>query len=115
MAREVRHFIADIVRAITVVDQAVGGKSFDDYQRDSVLRFAVERAIEIVSEASRRIPDELLAVRPEIEWRRVRGIGNVLRHEYHGLSDKIIWGVVVGELPKLRIAMQAIDEAAAKD
>ena len=45
----------------------------------------------------------------------VRGIGNVLRHEYHGLSDKIIWGVVVDELPKLRIAMQAIDEAAAKD
>nr|WP_244665933.1 HepT-like ribonuclease domain-containing protein [Pseudorhizobium halotolerans] len=46
------------------------------------------------------MPDELLAVRPEIEWRRVRGIGNVLRHEYHGLSDKIIWGVVVDELRK---------------
>lgn len=56
----------------------------------------------------------MLAARPEIEWKRVRGIGNVLRHEYHGLSDKIIWGVVTDELPKLRIAMEAINEAAVK-
>ncbi len=74
----------------------------------------MERAIEIVSEASRRVPDDLLAVRPEIDWKKVRGIGYVLRHEHHGLSDKIIWGVVTDELPKLRMAMEAISEALAK-
>jgi Uncharacterized conserved protein len=114
MAREVRHFIADILEAIAIVDEAVDGKSLEEYQKDSILRFAVERAIEIISEASRRGLDDLLAARPEIEWKRVRGIGNVLRHEYHGLSDKIIWGVVTDELPKLRIAMEAINEAAVK-
>ena len=114
MAREVRHFIADILEAIAIVDEAVEGKSLEEYQKDSILRFAVERAIEIVSEASRRVPDDLLAVRPEIDWKKVRGIGNVLRHEYHGLSDKIIWGVVTDELPKLRMAMEAISEALVK-
>jgi uncharacterized protein with HEPN domain len=58
--------------------------------------------------ASRRIPAHLQSARPEIPWRRVMAIGNVLRHEYHGLSDRIIWGVVVDELPKLKIAVAAI-------
>ncbi len=59
-------------------------------------------------EASRSIPDELENARPEIPWPRVKAIGNVLRHEYHGLSDRIIWGVIVDELPKIRIAVEAI-------
>jgi uncharacterized protein with HEPN domain len=108
MAREVRHFLNDILQSITVVETAVAGKSFADYQKDPILKLALERAVEIISEASRRIPDELKSTQPEIPWPRVKGIGNVLRHEYHGLSDKIIWGVIVDELPKLRIAIEAI-------
>ncbi|WP_426237452.1 DUF86 domain-containing protein [Pararhizobium sp. DWP1-1-3] len=41
-------------------------------------------------------------MRPEVPWPQVRTIGNVLRHEYHGLSDRIIWGVVTDELPALK-------------
>ena len=70
----------------------------------------VQRAIEIISEASRAIPDDLTATRQEIQWSRVRGIGNVLRHEYSGLSDRIIWNVVVDELPRLKNAVVAISE-----
>jgi uncharacterized protein with HEPN domain len=68
-------------------------------------------AIEIISEASRAIPPELTNTRPEIPWPRVRAIGNVLRHEYQGLSDPIIWKVVTDELPRLKIAIAAIDSA----
>jgi uncharacterized protein with HEPN domain len=68
----------------------------------------VQRAIEIISEASRGIPKDLTATRPEIPWARVQGIGNVLRHEYSGLSDRIIWNVVVDELPRLKLAVAAI-------
>jgi uncharacterized protein with HEPN domain len=71
----------------------------------------VQRAIEIISEASRAIPDELKKIRPEIPWSRVRGIGNVLRHEYQGLSDPIIWKVVTDELPRLKLAVHAIAAA----
>jgi len=72
------------------------------------LRWLVQRAIEIISEASRAIPDDLTRSRPEIPWQKVRGIGSVLRHEYSGLSDRIIWNVVVDELPRLRAAVEAI-------
>jgi uncharacterized protein with HEPN domain len=64
----------------------------------------VQRGIEIISEASRAIPDEVKDTRPEIPWRNVAGIGNVLRHGYDALSNRIIWGVVVDEPPKLKTA-----------
>jgi uncharacterized protein with HEPN domain len=72
------------------------------------LRWLVQRAIEIISEASRAIPEELASQRPEIPWSKVRGIGSVLRHEYSGLSDRIIWNVVVDELPRLKTAIEVI-------
>jgi uncharacterized protein with HEPN domain len=68
----------------------------------------VQRAIEIISEASRAIPDELKSTRPEIPWPKVRGIGNILRHQYEGLSDPIIWNVVTDELPRLKKAVEAM-------
>jgi uncharacterized protein with HEPN domain len=75
------------------------------------LRWIVQRAIEIISEASRAIPEELKRARPEIPWPQVRGIGNILRHEYQGLSDPIIWRVVTDELPRLKTAIEAIADA----
>jgi len=68
----------------------------------------VQRAVEIISEASRSIPDALANTRPEIPWKQVRGIGNVLRHEYESVSDRILWNVVVDELPRLKGAIEAI-------
>ena len=112
MAREIRHFVADILEAISIIENAIQEKSFADYQSDIILRLGIERAIEIISEASRRIPEDILETRPEIEWKKVRGIGNILRHEYYGLSAPIIWGVVIDELPRLHVAMTAIREAA---
>src|SRR6204780_738522 len=79
-----------------------------DFENSRQLRWLVQRAIEIISEASRGIPQDLTATRPEIPWPRVQGIGNVLRHEYSGLSDKIIWNVVIDELPRLKLAVLAI-------
>ena len=68
----------------------------------------MQRAIEIISEASRAIPDDLTNTQPDIPWRKIRGIGNVLRHDYEGLSDRILWNVVLDELPRLKTAIQAI-------
>lgn len=91
------------------LSMAPRGKSFEDYQTDWLLRHAVERAIEIVSEAARRIPLELQAMEPQIPWQQIMGIGNVLRHEYHRISDRVIWNVIQEYLLPLRVAVVAID------
>ncbi len=70
-------------------------------------------AIEIVSEASRAVPPDIQARRPDVPWREIRNIGNVLRHAYHGVSDPILWRVVTDELPALREAVEALAAEAA--
>ncbi|MHB8886715.1 MAG: HepT-like ribonuclease domain-containing protein [Methylovirgula sp.] len=111
MARTFLHAVDDILEAIEGIEQAIAAKTFGDYCREWVLRHAIQRAIEIISEASRLIPDNVKATRPEIPWVQVAAIGNVLRHEYHALSDRIIWNVVIDELPKLKIAILSIRDA----
>jgi uncharacterized protein with HEPN domain len=108
MTRKVGHALHDILEAIERVQGITHGKTLADFEQSWELRWLVQRAIEIISEASRAIPDELKNARPEIPWLRVRGIGNVLRHEYQGLSDPIIWRVVTDELPALKAAIETI-------
>ena len=108
MPRKVHPAIHDILETIARVQEKTAGKTLAELRADWELRFIVERAIEIISEASRRLPDELKATRPEIPWSSVAGIGNVLRHEYHTISDKVIWDVVSGDLPALKEAVEAI-------
>jgi uncharacterized protein with HEPN domain len=110
MPREFRHALDDMMDAIEGIQHAVAGKTLADYRADWVLKRSVERGIEIISEASRALPAEVTALRPEIPWPRVRAIGNVLRHEYHSLADNIIRGVVIDELPALRAAIEDLTE-----
>jgi uncharacterized protein with HEPN domain len=108
MARKVGHAIHDILEAIARVEEITRGKTLEEFEASWQLQWLVQRALEIISEASRAIPSELTSTQPEIPWSRVAGIGNVLRHEYSGLSDRIIWNVVIDELPRLKEAISAI-------
>jgi uncharacterized protein with HEPN domain len=93
MVREFRHALDDMAEAIAGIEAATTDKTLSSYSADWLTKRAVERGIEIISEASRALPAEVIAVRPEIPWPRVRAIGNVIRHEYHSLVDAIIWKV----------------------
>jgi uncharacterized protein with HEPN domain len=108
MARKVAPVLSDILEAIEIVERATAGKTFEQFQDDRLLCFGVQRAIEIISEATRHIPDNTLALRPEIPWRKIRGTGSVLRHEYHRIADDVIWAVVVRDLAPLKTAVLAI-------
>lgn len=65
-----------------------------------------ERGLEIISEAARHIPDDILATQPQITWSDIRSIGNIIRHEYHRVDPDVIWSVVTDDLPRLKAAVQ---------
>ena len=93
--------IADMLETADAVREAIEGKSFADFQRARLARLAVQRAIEIISEAARRLPDDVIDRHPTIDWRGLKAIGNVLRHQYHSVSDKVVWDAVHLDLPPL--------------
>ncbi|HEY0122731.1 MAG TPA: HepT-like ribonuclease domain-containing protein [Rhizobium sp.] len=108
MARKIAPVLAEILETIEGIETATAGKSLEDFKRDWLLRLAVQRALEIISEASRHIPDELLPIAPDIRWKQIRGIGNILRHEYHKIADDIVWAVVAENIAPLKVAVLAI-------
>jgi len=71
-----------------------------------MLRDAVERGIEIISEASRHLPEDLKAEHPEVPWRSAAGIGNIIRHGYDVVDDQAIWNTIEQSLPPLRAAVE---------
>jgi uncharacterized protein with HEPN domain len=71
------------------------------FEADTRKRWIIERGVEIVSEASRRLPDDLKARHPEIPWPKVAGIGNVLRHNYEDVAAEVMWALVRDDLPAL--------------
>jgi uncharacterized protein with HEPN domain len=82
-ARSLRPRLEDILENIAIVVDAVAGRGFASFTDDAVLRLAIERAIEIISEAVRHIPEEVRNKHPDVPWRNIMAIGNKLRHEYH--------------------------------
>jgi uncharacterized protein with HEPN domain len=100
--------LQDILEAIAAIAEYTAGKTFEDYAAARMLRDAVERNLERISEASRHIPMNLKARHPEIPWQKVAGIGNILRHAYPIVDDNLVWEVVVRDLPPLRAAAEQL-------
>jgi len=69
---------------------------------------AVVINLEIIGEAAKKLPDEIINRLPQIEWDKIRGLRNILAHQYFGINNKIIWDVVENKLAQLRDACSSI-------
>ncbi len=93
--------LTDIVEAIEIIRTQVADVTLTAFEADKPKRWVVERGIEIISEASRRLSQELKSRHPDIPWSKVAGIGNVLRHDYQDVAHDVLWHVVHENLPPL--------------
>ncbi len=94
--------LRDIVDNIDSIEAFTAGMDLEAFAADRKTLYAVVRALEIVSEASRRLPAELQDRHPEIDWIAVAAAGNVYRHEYEGVDENLIWHTVRHDLATLR-------------
>src|SRR5690242_18228645 len=93
--------LTDIIESIETIRGEMQGVTIIAFERDKVRRWVVERGIEIIPEASRRLPAALKARHTGIPWPKVAAIGNILRHEYQDVAHDILWHVVMEDLPEL--------------
>jgi uncharacterized protein with HEPN domain len=100
--------VADMLEAIEQASSFVRGMSFAKYCTDPKTQRAVERTLEVISEASRHIPADMKKKHPGIPWKKAAGIGNVMRHDYRSIANKVIWDTVRERLPELEKAMLEI-------
>jgi uncharacterized protein with HEPN domain len=93
--------LSDIIEAIERVRGIIGDMPLDEFETDWQKQWLVERGVEILSEASRHLPDDLKTRHPDLPWRKVAGIGNVLRHNYGSIAPPLMWTLVRDNLPPL--------------
>jgi uncharacterized protein with HEPN domain len=93
--------LTDIVEAIELIRGEMTGVTLQAFESDKRKRWLIERGIEIISEASRRLPAALKARHANIPWPKVAGIGNILRHEYELVAHDVLWHAVRDDLPVL--------------
>jgi uncharacterized protein with HEPN domain len=101
MVRDHRLYLDDIIEAVRRIKEFTNDMDFDDFKADIKTQDAVVRNLEIIGEASGRLPEEVHLSAPEIEWRKIVGIRNILAHEYFGISLPIIWDIVQNKLDEL--------------
>jgi uncharacterized protein with HEPN domain len=94
--------LRDIIDNIDAIEAFTVQLDFPAFRTDRKTVYAVVRALEIVSEASRRLPDELIGRYPEIDWEAIAAAGNVYRHEYEAVDEALIWHTVHHDLAALR-------------
>ncbi len=97
----IRRWLIDIQHHIRLAQGFVAGIDYEAFKHDNMRLYAVTRCLEIISEASRRLPDELKARHASIEWRDMAAAGNIYRHEYEDVAARHVWRTLTVSLPLL--------------
>jgi uncharacterized protein with HEPN domain len=108
MRKDPRLPAVHLLEAIANIEADIADHDYGSFRDDRRTRQLVERNLEIISEASRRLPDDLKAAETGIDWRAIAGIGNVLRHDYHHSQPVILWETCRKDLAPLKAAVERI-------
>jgi uncharacterized protein with HEPN domain len=103
--------LRDIQESIAEIESILDGVTREQFIAQRRLRLLTERLLEIVCEASRRLPDHIKQNEPQIEWQKVVGFGNYLRHAYHSTRAEVVWDIVQNDLPMLKAFVERTIQA----
>ena len=101
-------YLWDMLDAAIAVREFVASRTYYDYQKDRMLRGAVERHIEIIGEAANHVSDDFQKAHPNIPWRNIIGQRHILIHEYVEIKNERIWVVASARIPELIALLECL-------
>jgi uncharacterized protein with HEPN domain len=108
MNREFLDFIEDILDGMNKAEILLEGISYSRFETDFRINFAVVRALEIIGEAAKRLPDDLRQRYPDIPWKGMAGMRDRIIHGYDNVDLQIVWDVVKRDIPQIRPKIEGI-------
>jgi uncharacterized protein with HEPN domain len=110
-ARTATDFLQDILdyseKAMRFVE---GMPSADALSRDDRTLLAVVRALEVIGEAAKRVPQAIRDKYPNVPWRGMTGMRDKISHDYFGVDAEVVWRTIQEDLPALRVCVAAVLE-----
>lgn len=99
MPRDYKVYLDDIVEAAARICDYTKGLDIEGLKNDRKTLDAVVRNLEVIGEATKSVPDEVRSRYPDIEWKRIAGLRDILIHQYFGVDVNIVWDVIKNKLP----------------
>lgn len=106
--RDFSDYIKDMLVSIQDIDEFTSGMEFDEFLKDKKTIKAVIRSLEVLGEASKKIPESIKSQYPHVPWKRMTGMRDKLIHEYFGVDLEIVWNVVKNELPLVKSPIEEL-------
>ncbi len=100
--RDWKLFVADILDSIQKIESYIEGLSYEEFLKDSKTIDAILRNLEVIGEASNKIPKHIQEIHKEIQWSQIIGLRHRLIHGYFVVDYEIVWNIVKNELPELK-------------
>ncbi len=104
MSRDYRLYIADVIQSCDRITEYVNGHDFASFSQDYLTIDAVARNFEIIGEAVKNIPNDVLAHRPEILWSDVARFRDIIAHQYFRVKLTVVWDAIHEEIDDIRSA-----------
>jgi uncharacterized protein with HEPN domain len=98
--------LGDMLHHIDLAESFAGDRGFDTLRDELMPLYAVTRCLEIISEASRRLSEELKARHPQMPWREMAAAGNFYRHNYEDVLPRRVWKTLNEDIPLLRAVIE---------
>ena len=108
MPRDYKVFLEDILEAIKKIRSYTTALSLESFSQDEKSMDAVVRNLEVIGEAIKNVPEDVRVRYPDVEWKRIAGLRDILIHEYFGIDAVIIWDIVRNKLPFLETQVKQI-------
>lgn len=100
--RDYRLYLDDILQAIKKIEKYTKGLTAKELKNNDLIIDAVVRNLEIIGEAVKNMPLRIKEKYPEIEWKKISGLRDILAHEYFGIDLEILWDIIKNKLPDLK-------------
>lgn len=110
MSREFEDYLRDILETMQKAEDFVEGLSFEEFASDDKTFYAVVRALEIIGEATKKLPTTLRKKYPAIPWKEMAGMRDILIHDYFGVEVETVWVTVKERSPEIKPLIQNVLE-----
>ena len=108
MPREYEDYLRDLLDAIEKIQNFIKDLEFENFKKDDKTKFAVIRGLEIIGEATKHISEEVRNKYPEIPWKEMAGMRDILAHDYFGVDEETVWLTAKEKIPQLKPAIEKI-------